>query len=151
MIWNILIVIATFFFMEFVAWFAHKYVMHGFLWHLHEDHHAVDGSFFEKNDWFFVIFAVPSMICYITGIIAGLDFRLYIGIGISLYGLGYFIVHDIIIHQRFKIWTHWNNRYIRAIRRAHKMHHKHIKKEDGENFGMLIVPFKYWKDPNTSK
>lgn len=151
MIWNVLIVIATFFFMEFVAWFAHKYVMHGFLWSLHEDHHAVDGSFFEKNDWFFVIFAVPSMICYITGIIGGLDFKLYIGIGISLYGLGYFIVHDIIIHQRFKIWTHWNNRYVRAIRRAHKMHHKHIQKEHGENFGMLIVPFKYWKDPNTSK
>jgi ADP-ribose pyrophosphatase YjhB (NUDIX family) len=24
-------------------------------------------------------------------------------------------------------------------------------KEDGENFGMLIVPLKYWRDPNTSK
>jgi beta-carotene 3-hydroxylase len=151
MIWNILVTVITFFFMEFVAWFAHKYVMHGFLWFLHEDHHAVDGSFFEKNDWFFVIFAVPSMICYITGIIGDLDYKLYIGIGISIYGLCYFIVHDIIIHQRFKLWTHSKNRYILAIRRAHKMHHKHIQKEHGENFGMLIVPFKYWKNPNTSK
>jgi beta-carotene 3-hydroxylase len=26
------------------------------------------------------------------------------------------------------------------------MHHKHSGKEDGECFGMLLVPFKYFKD-----
>jgi len=26
-----------------------------------------------------------------------------------------------------------------------------LGKYQGENFGMLIVPLKYWKDPNTSK
>ncbi|MFN3445333.1 MAG: sterol desaturase family protein [Bacteroidia bacterium] len=148
---NILIVLATFFFMEFMAWFSHKFVMHGFLWYLHKDHHQVEPGFFEKNDAFFLIYAIPSAYCYMTGLMAGGDFRLYIGIGISLYGLAYFMVHDVIIHQRFKIFTHWNNRYVRAIRRAHKMHHKHLGKERGENFGMLIVPLKYWKDPNTSK
>ena len=25
--------------MEFMAWFTHKYIMHGFLWVLHKDHH----------------------------------------------------------------------------------------------------------------
>lgn len=148
---NILIVLGTFFFMEFMAWFSHKFVMHGFLWYLHKDHHQVEPGFFEKNDAFFLIYAIPSAYCYMTGLMAGGDFSLYIGIGISLYGLAYFMVHDIIIHQRFKIFTHWNNRYVRAIRRAHKMHHKHLGKEHGENFGMLIVPLKYWKDPNTSK
>jgi beta-carotene 3-hydroxylase len=150
MMLNILIVAATFFFMEFMAWFTHKFVMHSFLWFLHKDHHQVEPGFFEKNDSFFLIFAIPSAYCYMTGIMHQ-DFRLFIGIGISLYGLCYFLVHDIIIHQRFKIWTHWNNRYVRAIRRAHKMHHKHLDKEKGENFGMLVVPLKYWKDPNTSK
>ena len=57
----------------------------------------------------------------------------------------YFLVHEIIIHQRIKLFTRSNNRYIKAIRWAHKMHHKHIGKEDGENFGMLFVPFKYFK------
>jgi hypothetical protein len=33
--------------------------------------------------------------------------------------------------------------FIRAIRRAHKVHHKHMGKEQGECFGMLIVPWKY--------
>jgi beta-carotene 3-hydroxylase len=78
------------------------------------------------------------------------DFRLFIGIGISAYGLAYFIVHEIIIHQRFKLFTHMNNRYVKAIRRAHKIHHKHLSKEQGENFGMLIVPRKYWENPNQS-
>ena len=33
----------------------------------------------------------------------------------------------------------------KAVRRAHKMHHKHIGKDEGECFGMLFVPFKYFK------
>jgi beta-carotene 3-hydroxylase len=67
-----------------------------------------------------------------------------IGFGIALYGFGYFIVHEVIIHQRFKWFTRSNNTYIRTIRWAHKMHHKHLGKEDGESFGMLFVAKKYW-------
>lgn len=141
---NFLILIATFCFMEFMAWFTHKYVMHGFLWYLHRDHHEPHNHFFEKNDAFFLIFAIPSSIFIITGIIHQ-DFKFYVGAGIALYGLAYFFVHDIIIHQRFKILTKWNNPYVLAIRRAHKIHHKHLGKEHGENFGMLVVPFKYFK------
>ena len=39
-----------------------------------------------------------------------------------------------------------NNRYAKALRRAHKIHHKNINKEKGECFGMLWVPLKYFKD-----
>ena len=146
---NILVVFLTFWFMEFMAWFTHKFIMHGLLWYLHKDHHQVEPGFFEKNDSFFLIFAVPSAYCYVTGLMYN-DFRLYIGIGISLYGLAYFIIHEIIIHQRFKLWSRLDNRYIKAIRRAHKIHHKYLGKEHGENFGMLIVPLKYWKNPNST-
>jgi beta-carotene 3-hydroxylase len=73
------------------------------------------------------------------------DFRLYTGIGISLYGLAYFFIHEIVIHQRFKLFRNWKNKYILGIRRAHKIHHKHLGKEEGENFGMLVVPFRYFK------
>jgi beta-carotene 3-hydroxylase len=58
--------------------------------------------------------------------------------------LGYFIVHEVIIHQRFKWFTRSNNTYVKTIRWAHKMHHKHLGKEDGESFGMLLVAKKYW-------
>ncbi|HTF80386.1 MAG TPA: sterol desaturase family protein [Cytophagales bacterium] len=142
---NILITLATFCFMEFMAWFTHKYVMHGFMWYFHRDHHQPEPGFFEKNDAFFLIFAVPSAYCFITGSIYG-DFRFFIGLGIALYGLAYFIVHDIIIHQRFKLFRNLKGKYVLGIRRAHKIHHKHVGKEQGENFGMLLVPMRFFKE-----
>jgi beta-carotene 3-hydroxylase len=141
---KVFIVLATFLFMEFVAWFTHKFVMHGFLWVLHEDHHVHKPGFFEKNDAFFLIFAIPSMSLIFWGIASDLYVPFYIGLGIALYGLAYFLVHDIFIHQRFRLFTRTNNLYLRAIRKAHKVHHKHLGKEHGECFGMLLVPYKFW-------
>lgn len=138
-----LIALATFCIMEGVTWLTHKYVMHGFLWNLHEDHHKPGKTFFEKNDTFFFIFAIPSWLCIMLGSMYGAWWVVSIGAGIAFYGVAYFLVHDIIIHQRFKWFTRTNNRYIKAIRRAHKMHHKHVGKEEGESFGMLIVAKKY--------
>ena len=66
-----------------------------------------------------------------------------IGFGIMAYGAAYFLVHDIIIHQRFKLFTKSTNQYVLGIRWAHKMHHKHLNKEHGESFGMLYVHRKY--------
>ncbi len=144
---NTLVVILTFFGMEAVAWLAHKYIMHGLLWQLHEDHHRKNPtSFFEKNDYFFVIFAIPGIISLALGIYTSHTLFLYIGLGICIYGFAYFIVHDIFIHQRFKILRNADNFYFKAIRRAHKMHHKHLGKEDGECFGMLLVPLGYFLD-----
>ncbi len=134
--------------MEGVAWLAHKYLMHGWLWNLHEDHHTkTSDSFFEKNDYFFLIFAIPGIVLMAIGsFIPGLLILLFAGIGITIYGFTYFFVHDIFIHQRFKIFRHTDNFYFRAIRRAHKMHHKHLDKEDGECFGMLWVPMRYFRE-----
>jgi len=50
---EILIVFLTFIGMEGVAWLAHRYLMHGFLWFLHEDHHVKTPGALEKNDTFF--------------------------------------------------------------------------------------------------
>ncbi|MFB1002523.1 MAG: sterol desaturase family protein [Bacteroidia bacterium] len=142
-----LITLGTFLAMEFVAWFAHKYVMHGFLWYLHKDHHQHEPGFWEKNDAFFLIFAIPSATCYIVGsAVAGMFPLFFVGVGISLYGLAYFLVHDIFIHQRFKLFTRTKNKYLKAIRKAHKVHHKHLDPEEGECFGMLLVPPKYIKE-----
>ncbi len=138
------IVLLTFFLMEGITWLTHKYVMHGFLWYLHEDHHQPSPGFFEKNDAFFLIFAIPSWLCIMLGLQNEVYWVAAIGFGIAMYGLGYFIVHEVIIHQRFKWFTRSNNSYVRTIRWAHKMHHKHLGKEDGESFGMLFVAKKYW-------
>jgi beta-carotene 3-hydroxylase len=142
----ILIFFATFFIMEFNAWFTHKYIMHGFLWNLHKDHHRKDhGSWFERNDIFFIFYAVVSMTCWYLWGERNVWYALPIGVGIMAYGAAYFIVHDIFIHQRFKWLRNIDNKYARGVRRAHKIHHKYLGKDKGENFGMLMVPFKYFK------
>jgi len=151
-----LITLATVASMEFVAWATHKYLMHGLLWNWHEDHHKPhfekDG-FFEKNDLFFLVFALPSMACYIIGTITPHLWVLFIGIGISIYGLIYFLIHDVYIHQRFKWFRHLDSRYSRAILRAHGAHHAIITKEAGESFGLLVVEKKYYgkRVKNTTK
>ena len=133
--------------MEGVTWMTHKYVMHGFLWYLHEDHHQPRyDSLFEKNDLFFLIFATPSIFLMFSGIENNFNYFFYVGLGILIYGLLYFLVHDVIIHQRFKWFKNIKWRYIQALRKGHKMHHKSMVKEDGESFGMLYVPWKYFRE-----
>ena len=143
---NIFILLASFFCMEGVAWFTHKFIMHGLLWSLHKDHHKKETKgFFEHNDFFFLIFALPGITALYFGMQNNYNYLFYIGLGITMYGLAYFIVHDIFIHQRFKIFRNTDSSYFRAIRRAHKMHHKYLVKEQGECFGMLWVPLKYFR------
>lgn len=133
--------------MEFVAWLAHKYVMHGFLWIWHEDHHRPHyekKGFFEKNDLFFLVFAIPSASCYIFGSATPHFWVFFIGVGISIYGLIYFLIHDVYIHRRFKWFQQLDSPYSRAILRAHGAHHAKHEKEDGESFGLLWVHKKYF-------
>ena len=151
----LMLILAAFLGMEFMAWFTHKYVMHGFLWSWHEDHHKPHHEkkgFWEKNDRFFLVFAVPSLFCNLLGrLLEETRFLLYIGIGISIYGICYFLVHDVYIHRRFEWFTHLDNRYSKAILRAHGAHHAKQTKEDCESFGMLFVNKKYYGSRDKTK
>ncbi|MFN0032034.1 MAG: sterol desaturase family protein [Flavobacteriales bacterium] len=148
---SILITISTFILMEGVTWCTHKFVMHGLMWYFHEDHHNPSSSFFEKNDAFFLIFAIPSFLLMLFGAQAYFDFRFFIGLGVLFYGVAYFLVHDVLIHQRFNWFNRTDNIYFRAIRKAHKVHHKHLDRHDGECFGMLFVPIKYFREASAYK
>ena len=141
---GISITLLTYILMEGITWCTHKFVMHGLMWYFHEDHHQPREGFFEKNDAFFLIFAVPSCLLIVFGSMAAFDWRFFVGVGILLYGASYFLIHDVLIHQRFDWFSRTDNVYFRAIRKAHKVHHKHLNKEDGECFGMLYVPRKYF-------
>ena len=98
----------------------------------------------EKNDAFFLIFAIPSMLCIFFGTFKNMPWLAGLGTGVAMYGFAYFVVHEVIIHQRIKWFTRSNIRYIKVLRWAHKMHHKHLDKHEGESFGMLYVSKKYW-------
>lgn len=144
----ILITLVTVCAMEFVAWFTHKYVMHGVLWKWHEDHHKPhfkEGKFFEKNDLFFLVFATPGIACILSGTLTEYTWLFYVGIGITIYGAIYFLIHDVYIHQRFEWFRQLDSKYSRAILRAHGAHHAKQTKEDCESFGLLVVNKKYFQ------
>ena len=81
---NILIVFCVFLLMEPLTWTIHKYIMHGFLWILHKDHHdhSTEGHF-EKNDYFFVIFALPAIALFYLGAKNGYNYLFFIALGIT--------------------------------------------------------------------
>lgn len=141
---GVLLTTVTFCLMEAITWFTHRYVMHGFLWFLHRDHHQPSKGVWELNDAFSIIFAIPSIALFYYGTRMEANvWMVYVATGILLYGFAYFFVHDIIIHQRVKWLTRSKNRYVRALRWAHKMHHKHLGPSPGESFGFLWVEKKY--------
>lgn len=155
----ILIGFVAFCFMEFVAWSNHKYLMHGFLWKWHKDHHRRDSKkliemplhteaqHFEKNDRFFIMYATPAIILLLVGFWLNYPSLIALGIGITAYGLTYFLIHDVIIHERlpFYFLQKKDNRYIRAIRSSHLAHHKPKTKKDFHNYGLLVFPSRFFK------
>ncbi len=138
------IVISTFLFWEFVAWFTHKFIMHGFLWTWHKSHHTVHDHKFEKNDYFGIVFSLPSIgLIYYATLVTYNPYLLSVGIGIFCYGAFYLLFHDIIVHQRMKWRPTKKSKYLQRMINAHYVHHSRHTKEDCEAFGFLIVPKKY--------
>lgn len=140
----LVIVIATFIAWEFVAWFTHKYIMHGFLWCWHKSHHTVHDHAFEKNDLFAFLFSLPSigLLYYATEVVYS-PYLASVGIGIFCYGVFYFIFHDVIVHQRIKWKPAKKSKYLRRMINAHYVHHSKHTKKGCEAFGFLFAPRKY--------
>jgi beta-carotene 3-hydroxylase len=138
------IVISTFLFWEFVAWFTHRYVMHGILWNWHKSHHTVHDKTFEKNDLFALLFSLPSVtILYYFTQVSYNAYMISAGLGIFCYGLFYLIFHDIIVHQRLKWRPARGSRYLQRMIHAHYVHHSKHTKDGCEAFGFLYAPKKY--------
>jgi len=149
---------AAFAFMEFVAWSNHKFVMHGFLWKWHADHHINDHKKnapqtelyepgFEKNDYFFLVYAIPAIVLLVLGFLLGYGVFIALGVGISAYGITYFAIHDVMIHQRLKIpfMTNPKSKYLQAVIEAHLAHHRGKNIRDFDNYGLLIFQRRFLK------
>lgn len=127
--------------MEGVAYVMHRWVMHGPGWFLHASHHRPRTGFWELNDWYFVIFATPSIALLLLGTSGTWGmWATWVGAGIAGYGAIYLGFHDIIVHQR------WPNRYVarsaymKRIVQAHRLHHVVETKEGTVSFGFLVAP-----------
>jgi beta-carotene 3-hydroxylase len=139
----LLIVMATILAMEGVAWGSHKYIMHGFGWAWHRDHHEPHDKLLEKNDLFGLVGAAMSIAMFMLGsplVMGGGAWwpATWIGVGILGYGIIYTLVHDGLVHQRyFRVVP--RSGYAKRIVQAHKLHHATIGKEGGVSFGFVFA------------
>jgi beta-carotene 3-hydroxylase len=138
-----LIIAATVLAMEWVAWASHKYVMHGFAWAWHRDHHEPHEGTLEKNDRFALVGAGVSIALFALGSPLVMGSGAWwpgtcIGLGVLLYGAIYTLVHDGLVHQR---WFRHVPRggYARRLVQAHKLHHATVSKHGGVSFGFVFV------------
>lgn len=139
----IAIIVVTILAMECVAWVSHKYVMHGFGWAWHRDHHERHDNIFEKNDLYAVVGAAMSISMFMLGspLVAGTaawEPATFIGIGILGYGILYTLAHDGLVHQRYFRWVPKSG-YAKRLVQAHKLHHATQSKEGGVSFGFLFA------------
>ncbi|QNM81880.1 beta-carotene hydroxylase [Sphingomonas sabuli] len=127
--------------MEGVAYVAHRWVMHGLGWFLHESHHRERHGWFELNDLYALIFAVPSIVLLYGGVQAGWgDWATWVGAGIAAYGAIYFGFHDVIVHRRIGHRYVPRSTYMKRIVQAHRLHHVTTSKHGSVSFGFLYAP-----------
>ena len=136
-----LIFAATLAGMELFAYAMHRWVMHGPGWFLHESHHRARTGWFELNDLYAVIFAVPSITLIWLGVQEGWGAGVTaIGAGIAAYGAIYFGFHDWIVHRRLPHRIVPKSDYFKRIVQAHRLHHVVESKHGTVSFGFLWAP-----------
>lgn len=127
--------------MEVFSYAVHRWLFHGILWKIHISHHKTHKDWFELNDIFSLFFAIVSIGLMFTGN----PIAFAIGFGIAIYGLIYFITHDLFTHRRFFPFKS-KSRLLLIIRAAHQRHHQSAGKPGLEPFGLFLFNFqKFWK------
>jgi beta-carotene 3-hydroxylase len=138
---NIVLFVSLAVFMEYVAWWTHKHVMHGFLWVLHEDHHRPKHRGLQKNDLFAVFFSLVSFALIFPGLLYRIWPLASAGLGIAMYGIGYVLFHDVMFHRRVPgLRLRARGAYLQRIVRAHRLHHQNSGRKGGISFGFLYAP-----------
>lgn len=132
----IAIVAATVAFMEFFAWWAHKYIMHGPGWGWHKSHHEPHDGRLEKNDLYVAVFAGLSVLMFWIGTYHWTPL-FWIALGTTIYGMLYFLAHDGLVHQRWPFRYIPKKGYLKRLYQAHRLHHA-VKGKDGcVSFGFV--------------
>ncbi|MGA0598300.1 sterol desaturase family protein [Enterovirga sp. CN4-39] len=138
MLLNTTILVSTVLVMEAVAWAIHKYVMHGPGWGWHRSHHVEHDEVLEKNDLYAVIFAGLALLLIVFS--PGRGPLYWVGIGMTVYGFLYFVVHDGLVHQRWPFRYVPRNGYLKRLVQAHRLHHAVDGRDGCVSFGFLYAP-----------
>ncbi|WP_045391242.1 sterol desaturase family protein [Falsirhodobacter sp. alg1] len=135
----VVIIVGTVSTMEYVAWAAHKYIMHGWGWGWHKSHHEERHGKFELNDMYAVVFAFIAIGLFVVGQWAWRP-ATWFGIGVTLYGILYFIAHDGLVHKRWPFHYIPRKGYAKRLYQAHRLHHAVEGKDGCVSFGFVYAP-----------
>ena len=65
---------------------------------------------------------------------------LWVGLGMTAYGVAYFAFHDLIVHRRVRVPYKPRDGYMQRIVAAHRMHHATRERDGAVSFGFLWAP-----------
>lgn len=140
---NTLLVLISFIGMEVVAWAVHRYIMHGPGWGWHRSHHEPHAGRWrglELNDMYAVVFGAAAVALIWAASQDGYAPAYFVGVGVSLYGLMYFVAHDVLVHRRIPVkWTPKRG-YLKRLVQAHRLHHATHGRDGAVSYGFLYAP-----------
>lgn len=132
------IVVSTVVFMEWFAAWSHQHIMHGWGWAWHKSHHEPHDNAFERNDLYSIVFAIFAIALFGFGSIYFQPLW-WIAIGLSIYGVLYFIFHDGLVHQRWPFKYVPRRGYLKRVYQAHRLHHAVKGRDGGVSFGFIYA------------
>lgn len=135
-----LLALGVFLLMEGVAWWTHRYIMHGWGWGWHRSHHEPHDRVLEKNDLYAVVGSVVGSGLFVLALLTR-SWALYaVATGVTAYGAMYGFVHDGLVHQRWPWRWMPRNGYARRLVQAHRLHHAVRTKHGAVSFGFILAP-----------
>jgi beta-carotene 3-hydroxylase len=138
-------------FMELWAMLLHGRVWHSLLWRIHRSHHRKRRGAFEANDALSLLHAPIAATLIIYGCAAApsllRDLAFGVGIGMSLFGVAYLVVHDGLVHERLPVGALARIPYFARVRDAHRVHHK---KGARGPYGLFLGPWELAREARAS-
>lgn len=132
------VVLGTLVAMEFVAALVHRFIMHGPGWGWHRSHHEPREAALERNDLYALVFAGISLALFAAG--SRWPVLWWVGLGMLGYGIVYAIVHDGLVHRRFRFVRPPRRGYLKRLVQAHRLHHAVRERDGAVSFGFLYAP-----------
>jgi len=136
---KLLITLVTVIVMEPLVALTHRYVMHGWGWAWHRDHHEPGHKKLERNDLYALVGAGLSVTIFA---IAGNaeHWLFWVAIGMTIYGVLYALLHDGLVHRRYPLGWVPKGGYLGRLVEAHHLHHAVREKDGAVSFGFLYAP-----------
>lgn len=128
--------------MEPWAMVLHGRVWHHRLWFIHRSHHRDRRGRFEPNDALSALHAPVAIALILHGCVAApsvlRDITFGAGLGMTLFGIVYVIVHDGLVHGRLPAGRLARIPYFVRVRDAHRVHHERGGRAP---FGLFLGPY----------